>query len=285
MSTSSNDLNINWFPGHMAKAIKNIKEKLKFCDGVIQIADARAPDSSFVKYLDQIIENKIKVIVLSKSDLADTTKLNKYINKMKEKNVYVFASDLRNNSACKQLLTYLESIQTPNDIKYIQKGFPQPIKRFMVLGIPNVGKSTFINSLSKKKKAAVENIPGKTRSETLIHVSDKVYIYDSPGILEPNYEDKNIITKLALLGCVKQNVLPIIDLCNYLLTFLKANYPENLISRYKVDNNLSNEEIVESIAKNRNFLLQSNTLDCQRARLLLLNEFKSGMLGRISLDE
>lgn len=276
---------INWFPGHMRKAINRIQEKLKQCDGVIEIGDARAPFSSFPDYLNRLTQGKVKVFVFSKIDLADEKVLHSQMERMKSQGIQPFCYDLREKKSGKDLLNYLSSVRTSQDARYQKLGFPLPIKRFIVLGIPNVGKSTFINSLAGKKKAAVENRPGKTRAEQLIHVSDKVYIFDAPGILEPNYEDKTVIAKLALLGSVKQDILPLIALSDFLLDFLKIHYPDRLMERFPLDYSLSDEEIFIEIAKQRSLLLPGGLFDSERARTLLLYEFRSGLLGRISLDE
>lgn len=276
---------INWFPGHMRKAINRMQEKLKQCDGVIEIGDARAPFSSFPDYLDRLTQGKVKVFIFSKIDLADPEVLKLQMERMKEKGINPFCYDLRDRKSGKDLLRFLSQVKTPQDLKYQKLGFPLPIKRFMVLGIPNVGKSTFINSISGKKKAAVENRPGKTRAEQLIHVSDKVYVFDAPGILEPNYEDKNVIAKLALLGSVKQDILPLVALSDYLLDFLKERYPKYIEERYRIRLEGSDEEIFHQIAQSRAFLLPGNLYDVERARKLLLSEFKNGILGRVSLDD
>ncbi len=276
---------IHWFPGHRQKALRARREKLQLCDGVIEIGDARAPFSSFPDYLDQRTRNKVKVFVFSKSDLADPFLFPKQRERRKEKGIVPFSCDLRNPKSGKELLSYLSKVQTKNDEKYRKLGFPLPSKRFMVLGIPNVGKSTFINSLAGKKKAAVENRPGKTRDESLIHVSDKVYIFDSPGILEPNYENKEVRAKLALLGSVKQDILPLVPLSDYLLDFLSAHYPFALNTRYGVSFKETHEETYEEIAKARNLLLSKGKPDSRKARSLVLSEFKVGRLGRRSLDD
>ncbi len=276
---------INWFPGHMRKAINRIQEKLKQCDGVIEIGDARAPFSSFPDYLDHLTEGKVKVFVFSKIDLADETILKKQMERMQDQGIKPFCYDLREKKSGKDLLNYLSSVRTSQDARYQKLGFPLPIKRFIVLGIPNVGKSTFINSLAGKKKAAVENKPGKTRAEQLIHVSDKVYIFDAPGILEPNYEDKTVIAKLALLGSVKQDILPLIALSDFLLDFLRNHYTEQFLSRFPVDLSKSDEEVFTEMATIRNLLLPGGIPDSERARTLLLYEFRNGSLGRISLDD
>ncbi len=275
----------NWFPGHMRKAINRIQEKLKQCDGVIEIGDARAPFSSFPDYLDRLTEGKVKVFVFSKIDLADEAVLKKQMERMQDQGIKPFCYDLREKKSGKDLLNYLSSVRTSQDARYQKLGFPLPIKRFIVLGIPNVGKSTFINSLAGKKKAAVENKPGKTRAEQLIHVSDKVYIFDAPGILEPNYEDKTVIAKLALLGSVKQDILPLIALSDFLLDFLRNHYTEQFLSRFPVDLSKSDEEVFMEMATIRNLLLPGGIPDSERARTLLLYEFRNGSLGRISLDD
>jgi ribosome biogenesis GTPase A len=277
---------INWYPGHMQKAIRRIQEKLKQCDGVIEICDARAPFSSYPDYLDKITQGKAKVVVFSKIDLADPVLFEKHKAQLKAKGVEPFAYDLRDKKSGKELLRYLSSVRTSQDRRFEKLKLPLPIKRFIVLGIPNVGKSTFINSIAGKKKAAVENKPGKTRAETLIHVTDKIYVFDAPGVLEPNYEDKNVIAKLALLGSVRQDILQLVALSDYLLDFLKVHYKEYLIARYgQLDfDKEDDEEVFLQIAKERQFL-QNGQYDTSRARVTLLTEFRSGTLGRMSLDE
>ncbi len=269
----------------MQKAIRRIQEKLKQCDGVIEICDARAPFSSYPDYLDKITQGKAKVIVFSKIDLADPVVFAKHKAALKEKGVEPFAFDLRDRKSGKELLRYLSQVRTSQDRRFEKLNLPLPTKRFMVLGIPNVGKSTFINSLSQKKKAAVENKPGKTRAETLIHVTDKIFIFDTPGVLEPNYEDKNVIAKLALLGSVKQDILPIVALSDYLLSFIHEHYPDALDNRYgKLDFSVDEEHVFAQIAINRQFAINGRE-DTDRARITLMSEFRSGVLGRMSLDE
>lgn len=276
---------INWFPGHMKKAIDNVVKKLQQCDGVIEIGDSRAPFSSFPDYLDKITKDKLKIYVFSKADLADPILLEKQLEEYRKKGIIPFAIDLRNPNSSKEMLKYLSQVKTKQDEKYQKLGFPLPNKTFMVLGIPNVGKSTFINSLAKKKKAAVENRPGKTRAQQLIKVSDKVYIYDVPGILEPNYENKETIAKLALLGSIKMEILPLIPLTDYLLDILKERYPQLLIDRYQVDLSLDNASIFNAIAINRKYMNSGNNVDDERARIALLKEFRDGTIGKISLDD
>lgn len=275
---------INWFPGHMKKAIGKIREKLNLCDGVIEIGDARAPHSSFPSYLDKLTEGKAKVFILSKADLADLNILKRQMEEFRSRGIEPFAFDIRDRKNSKILLAYLSKVKTKQDEKYARLGFPAPSKRFMVLGIPNVGKSTLINLLSGKKKAPVENRPGKTRDEPLLQVTDKIYIHDTPGILEPNYENKEEIAKLAILGSVRMDILPLIAITDFMLGILRESYIDCLTTRYDVSMEGTEDEVFQRIALKRNLLLTKGQPDTERARKLVLNDLRTGALGRISLD-
>ena len=199
--------------------------------------------------------------------------------------IKTFSFDFRQEKECRPLLDYLSTIKTSKDEKYLKNNFPLSDKKFMILGIPNVGKSTLINTLSKKRKAAVENKPGKTRAQQLIRVSEKIYIVDTPGILEPNYEDKEVIAKLAILGSVKFDILPLVALTDHFLNFLREKYPSSLTSFYDIDISGTEESVFLNIAQKRNYLLKGGLYDSIRARKNLIDEFRKGTLGRISLDE
>lgn len=279
---------IHYFPGHMKKAINKIAEKIKDCDGVIEVIDSRAIDASFPINLDEYTLNKVKVVVLTKNDIADNNKVSKKISILKERGYNVFSLDVRNINDCKKLMDYLNQIKTKKDEKYLKLGFPLTKKRYMILGIPNVGKSTLINSLCKKYKAQVENKPGKTRAETLIQVSKYVEIYDTPGILMPSYEDKKTAYILATLGSLKIENFNKVALSDFILDFLIKEYPELLINKYSLSNddlNKDNEEILLNIAKNKNLYLANNVLDIERAREMLLKDIRNGYIGRIYFDE
>lgn len=281
-----NSLNeLNWFPGHMKKALNQVAEKLKNVDGVIEIGDSRAPFSSFPNYLDKITKDKIKVYAFSHSENADPQKFINQIKKYEAMGIKTFSFDFRQEKECRPLLDYLSTIKTSKDEKYLKNNFPLPDKKFMILGIPNVGKSTLINTLSKKRKAEVENKPGKTRAQQLIRVSEKIYIVDTPGILEPNYEDKEVIARLAILGSVKFDILPLVALTDHFLNFLREKYPSSLTSFYDIDISGTEESVFLNIAQKRNYLLKGGLYDSIRARKNLIDEFRKGTLGRISLDE
>jgi len=279
------DIHIHWFPGHMKKARNAVEEKLKACDGVIEIGDSRAPFSSFPDSLDALTKGKAKIFVLSKKDLADPARLKEAMARYREKGIQPYALNLTDPKSAKEIVRYLGSLRTSKDARFEKLGFPLPMKTFMVLGIPNVGKSTLINYLAGKKKAAVENRPGKTRDEPLIKINDKVQIFDTPGILEPNYQDPEVIGKLALLGSVKADLVPVIPLSDYLLDLTYPHYESFYRKRYGIVRDGSDEEYFYALAQSRKFLLKGEEVDVMRARSMVLTEFRNGILGPLSLDE
>ena len=277
-------INANWFPGHMKKALNNLKEIIPKCDGVIIICDSRAPLSSISHSLNTMVGNKEKVLIYSKSDLVDMNRLNKILNKNKDNKTKSFVIDLTLKESKNKIISYLEKIETKKDKKYLSLNFPKPTKYFAVLGIPNVGKSTLINLLSSNKKAKVENKPGLTKSEPLIKIKDKLFIYDSPGILEPNYLDKNVMLNLALIGSVKDNIFPLDHLSEYLFTHINKLYPNLFKTKYQIACQNYYDFYLE-IAKRNKMYLQNNVLDINRAMHFVINELRNGKLGPICLDE
>lgn len=275
---------IHWFPGHMSKALREIEGKIKIVDVIIELLDARAPLSSINEYLEDVIENKKKLIVLSKIDLADPNQTKLWVDKLKERYEMVLDLDLTKESAEKEIAKAVTILGKDKHEKEIKKGMkPQPI-RAMILGIPNVGKSSLINRLASRKAAGVQNKPGFTRGEQWIKVNKDFELLDTPGVLPMNYENKDKATKLALLGSIKEEILPNSDLCMYLLKFLKDKYPESLKDRFNIeeidDDYLT---VMNNIAKRRG-LMKSGNPDIEKAEALLLHEFKNGKLGKITLE-
>ena len=277
-------INSNWFPGHMKKALNNLKEIIPKCDGVINISDSRVPLSSFSSSLNELTKNSLKINIYSKSDIADLDKLNQILSRNKDEKTKPFIVDLNKQNSRDKIINYLESIVTKKDEKFLSMNFPKPNKYFVVLGIPNVGKSTLINLLSQNKKAKVENKPGLTRSEQLIKVKEKLFIYDSPGVLEPNYQDKDVMLKLALIGSVKDNIFPLDQLGSFLFNHINKIYPSLLKDKYQIEAS-DYTSFYNQVATNKKMYLSSGVLDINRAIHFVLNELKSGKLGRICLDE
>lgn len=279
--------NLHWFPGHMQKALKEIDNKLKIVDVVIELADARAPlFSTRNPVLGKKIANKITLLVLTKLDLADPKQVEISKELLKKEYTDVLAGDLNDKAFVRQIKEQVKKLGKPLHDKQALKGIkPQPLK-VMILGIPNVGKSTLINKLANRKAAGVENRPGLTKSQQYIKVDHDFILIDTPGVLPPNYENKQAVINLALLGSIRQEILPLHDLAIELATYLLHAYPDKLRARYDLplENIEAIEQVFEFIAKRRG-LLDAGNLNTDKAEVLLLNEFKNGQIGRISLGE
>lgn len=278
--------NIHWFPGHMKVALDGIKKLLPQTDLVIEIGDARAPVSSFNLLVEKLVSGKRIVRLYSKKDLADEEKLKEILDKNKKEGKYALALDIKNKNDIKQLVRYLSSIKSNKQERYERLGLATPPTKALIVGIPNVGKSTLINSLVGSKKASVANKPGHTKAPQMIKVSDKFVLFDTPGVLEPNYEDKDILVRLAWLGSIKLEILPLEELTDTLLDFLLTNYKQGLIDRYSLTLDESNtiDEVFIQIATNRRYLNNGGILDIERARLSVLKDFQSGLLGKVVVD-
>ena len=278
-----NQKQIHWFPGHMSKALREIEERVKMVDIVIELFDARAPLSSINEDLEKRIANKKRLVIISKIDLADPRRTAFYKEKLLEKYEMVLALDLTKSSSEKEIAKAVNILGEEKRLKDKNKGMkPQPL-RTMIIGIPNVGKSSLINRLAARKAAGVQNKPGYTRGEQWIKVNNDFLLLDTPGILPMNYEDKQKSTKLALTGAIREDILPNSDLCEYLLNFLRENYSLALKDRFDIETIPSLEESLRQICVRRG-LLKNGEHDYEKAESLLLNEFKNGKLGRFTLD-
>lgn len=276
--------NIHWFPGHMKKASIQIEEKLKIVDCVIELLDSRIPFSSRNEQLFELTKNKKRLVVLTKSDLADPSITQKWIEFFKSTGFEAIFADINNQKDVQNIIKMAEKLGEDKHQKEISKGMkPQPI-RSMIIGIPNVGKSTLINKIAGRKAASVQNKPGHTKSQQWIKVSNKFELLDTPGILQSNYEDESKSINLALTGSINENILPDEALTNYLLDYLKEYYPNELMKRYSLsDVNVDNLDLLTLIAKKRGLLTKGQE-DIGKCEKLLLNEFKNAKIGRISLE-
>lgn len=275
---------IHWYPGHMKKAQIEVQDKVKICDLVIELLDARIPVSSRNETLFKITKDKTRLVVLTKVDLADKKVTDFWANYFKSQGFAAIFADLNKEQDVKNIIKAAEKLGEIKNEKYIAKGMkPQPI-RAMIIGIPNVGKSTLINKMAKRRAANVQNKPGLTRSQQWIKVSERFELLDTPGILPPSYEDGEHAINLALVGSINSEILPNEELANVALNLLKENYKELLLKRFSyIDLEKDNVSIFEEIAKRRGYLAKGRP-DMEKTYKVFLNELKNGVLGQISFE-
>ena len=271
---------IHWFPGHMKKALNEIEAKIKLVDIVIEILDARAPLSSINPEFEKRVQNKKRIFVLSKSDLADPVETTKWEQHFKKSVDSLLILNLNEQKSTQIISNEVKRLGVEKHAKEVAKGMkPQPLKT-MIIGIPNVGKSSLINRLAKRSAAGVQNKPGYTRGEQFIKVNNDFILLDTPGILPMNYDNKSKAINLALLGSIREEILPNEDLSIYLIKYLNKFYPEALKDRFGINDLSDFSFAITEICKRRGLLN-----DNERAYSLLLKEFKDGKLGRISLEK
>ncbi len=277
---------IQWFPGHMAKAKRLVEEKLPLVDIVYELRDARIPISSANPMLDDIIKNKPRLVLLNKADLADKAVTNKFLAFYEASGIPALAINSLTGNPLTEILAKTNEILTTLREKEEKKGMKPRAFRGMVLGIPNVGKSQFINRLAGKNKAKTGNLPGITKTQVYLRAGKNLDLLDNPGILWPKFEDKTVGLNLALVGSIKDDIFVPDEVVLYGLRFLAANYPTRLISRYNLENISLDDPLIllEAIGKNRGCLLQGGTIDYDRVHKLFLYDFRNQMFGPLSLE-
>ena len=269
----------------MSKALKEIEEKIKIIDVVIELFDARAPLSSINPQLENLIKNKKRLIILTKIDLADPYETKKWEKELSKNYDSILSINLTDNNSTNLIIKSVNKSGQEKWEKDRAKGMkPQPLKT-MILGIPNVGKSSLINRFAKRKAAGVQNKPGYTKGEQWIKVNNEFLLLDTPGILPMNYDDKKKAANLALIGSIREEILPNHDLVNILLNFLRKNYPDSLKSRFGIENIGEDLEVLNQICEVRKILNSTGEYDLSRAEQVLLKEFKEGKLGKITLEK
>ena len=278
--------NVHYFPGHMAKALREMAPFVKNADIVVEVADARAPFSTRNPLLNELIGNKPHLIVLSKNDKADTLVTARWIAKYNQEGITCFASNLKGEKVFKVLNEMSEPLVLKKREKEKKVGMKKQPLKLLIVGIPNVGKSTLINNLAGKRVARAANTPGVTRSEQWIKLSGDFVLLDTPGILPMNYEGPLTARRLAILGSIKEDVLPLDELYRFLFVFLRENYKNCLQNRYGIEDlsRLEAEEVLEIVAKNRGYLLKNGTYDYVKATSSIFKDFQEGYFGKISLE-
>lgn len=282
---SYHKINLNWYPGHMAKTKKQIIEDLKLIDIVVEILDARMPLASVNPDIQNYIKDKKKIIILNKSDLADENITNEWIKYYKSKGINAIAIEANNGKGIPKVIDCIKSEYKSIQEKYIKKGRIGKAIRIMVLGIPNVGKSTFINKLAKRNTAKVGNKPGVTKQKQWIKIDNNIELMDTPGMLWPRLDDQELAMHLAFVGTIGENSIDNEEIAYYLIEYLKITYPNKLKERYNVE--LAETEtidIINEIAKKRGAIISGGNINMQKVSDIILNEFRSGKLGRITIE-
>lgn len=284
---AANTQNIQWYPGHMTKTRRRIEASLKLVDGVVEIVDARIPMSSRNPDIDEITSGKPRIILLNKADVADGAATSRWIDYFAGNGVRAIACDCKTGKGLNHFADEVRKLLADKIEVWKSKGMGGRSIKLMVVGIPNVGKSSFINRMAKGSKAKVADRPGVTRGNQWFTIGGGIELLDTPGVLWPKFDDKEVGQKLAFTGAVKDTVVDIESLCLDLLKYMSRLYPERLCERYKLDSieGLEPLELMELIAKKRGMILRGGDYDYERVSVMLLDEFRGGKLGRITLEE
>ena len=280
-------MNIQWYPGHMTKAKRAMKEDLKLIDLVIELVDARVPLSSRNPDFDDLGAGKARIVLLNKADLADEALNRRWAQWFTERGMHVVKIDARNKGTLKQIQAVVQEACKEKIERDRKRGILNRPIRAMVVGIPNVGKSTFINSFAGKACAKTGNKPGVTKGNQWIRLNKTLELLDTPGILWPKFEDQQVGLKLALIGSINDEILNRDELALELVNVLNRRYPGVLAERYQLENagDCDTIQVLEQVARQRSCLAKGGELDLPKAARLLLDDFRSGRLGRITLEE
>ena len=269
-------MNVQWYPGHMTKAKRQMQEDIKLIDLIIELVDARVPLSSRNPDIDELGKNKARMILLNKADLADERQNRAWMEYFKEKGIYAVSIDSRNKGSMKAVSAAITEACKEKTERDRRRGIKNRPVRAMVAGIPNVGKSTFINTFAGKACAKTGNKPGVTKGKQWIRLNKSVELLDTPGILWPKFEDQEVGMRLAYIGSIKDDILNIEELALGLIGYLQEFYPAAIRERYNVEEELKPLDILTAVAKARGCLKKGEELDYEKASRLLLEEFRSG---------
>lgn len=277
---------VQWYPGHMTKAKRAMQEDIKLVDLVIEILDARVPVSGRNPDIDELAKNKLRLLILNKADLAEEKATRAWVSYFQSMGYFVTTADARSRGNVSKIQSVIAEVCKEKTERDRKRGILNRPVRAMVVGIPNVGKSTFINSFAGKAAAKTGNKPGVTKGNQWIHLNKQVELLDTPGILWPKFEDEQVGIKLALIGSINDEILDQKELAVELINILTRSYPEALKDRYGIaTDNLGSYEILEAIGQVRGCLMKGSEVDTDKAARILMDDFRSGRLGRITLDE
>ena len=284
---NENKTNINFFPGHMNKARKEIEEKIKLIDIVYEVVDARMPSSSRIKDIDDLIKNKPKIMIMTKRDLCDLDKTNKWISYYESLGYKVFLTDLVNDKNVNKIFSLTDEVLEDLNSKRIEKGMEVRKYRALIMGVPNVGQSTLINKITGKKAVNVGNKPGVTKDISWIRINDKLDLMDTPGILWPKIDDQKQAYTLACFSSIKDEILPIDEVACYILKYMFDNYKDFLFNRYG-NFSLDEEDYTEAykyIGRKRGCLVKGNEVDYNKVSNIIIKDLREGYLGKVTFDE
>ena len=280
---------IQWFPGHMTKTRRKIQASLKLVDAVAEIIDARIPVSSRNPELHKIIENKPRIILMNKCDMADPSQTARWVSCYQNEGVLASPVDCKSGRGLNQFSPKVRELLKDRIIQWEQKGMVNRTIRVMIVGIPNVGKSSFINRMAKQNRAKVEDRPGVTRGNQWFTIGKAFDLLDTPGVLWPKFDDPNVGEKLAFTGAVKDQIVDTEQLASRLLEVLRDEYSAMLAARYKLEKYdlrpLQGYELLELIGRKRGMLASGGEIDTERASIMVLDEFRSAKLGKITLEQ
>lgn len=279
--------NINWYPGHMARARREIAESVKLVDVVIEIIDARIPIASRNPILNEIIGDRPRIVVLNKADLADSDANKKWVQKLKSNNQTAIIADSNKGKGVNDVVEAALSLMKDKIEKQSAKGRTGISIKAMIVGIPNVGKSTFINKIAGKQTAEVSNKPGVTRKNQWVRLNDKIQLLDTPGVLWPKFDNAITARHLAYIGTIKDEILDVEELALSLLEELVLKYKKNVYERYKIDENFTYEmtvELMEEIGRKRGCLVRGGEVDYTKVANIILDDFRTGKIGLITLE-
>ena len=277
-------MHFQWYPGHMTKARRMMQENIKLIDLIIELVDARIPLSSRNPDIDELGKNKARLILLNKADLAEDRRNDEWLEYFKEKGYSAVKVNSKKGGGIKSIQSVIQEACREKTERDRKRGILNRPVRAMVVGIPNVGKSTFINALAGKACAKTGNKPGVTKGKQWIRLNKNVELLDTPGILWPKFEDQQVGLRLAMIGSINDEILNIEELALEVIRYLIREYPGTLAERYQVTESEEPLRILEQIAENRKCLQKGNTLDYTKASGILLDEFRNGKLGRITLE-